>query len=150
MERGRPARREQDYELRSRRYPWSFAHINSFLAHPKRRGMGHPPNSPNLRQTSNHASKRAIDRSDHLIEEIKTDDKAAMQRVIIEEWKRERETSLCGPPEFVLMTPLSSFRSSFPSLFPRPIMLSSLSLKPQNKMSPSGMAGGRGRSGGPP
>ena len=36
---------------------------------------------------------RAIDRSDHLIEEIKTDDKAAMQRAraIIEEWKREKE-----------------------------------------------------------
>ena len=38
------------------------------------------------------------------------------------------------------------------SLFLRPIMLSSLSLKPQNKMSPSGMAGAwrsGGRSGGP-
>ena len=59
-----------------------------------------------------------------------------MQRVIAEGMEK-RETSLCGP-QFLLMTPLSSFRPSLPL---QPIMLSSLSPKPQNKMSPSGMAG---------
>ena len=72
----------------------------------------------------------------------------------MEKRERERETSLCGPDSGVrsndapeLISPLVPL-----SLFLRPIMLSSLSLKPQNKMSPSGMAGAwrsGGRSGGP-
>ena len=86
-------------------------------------------------------SKRAIDRSDHLLEEIKTDDKAATNAT---NGMENGETSLCGPqlarsndaPELISL-PLSSF-------LPWPIMLSSLSLKPQNKMSPSGMAGATG------
>ena len=86
-------------------------------------------------------SKRAIDRSDHLLEEIKTDDKAATNAT---NGMENGETSLCGPqlarsndaPELISL-PLSSF-------LPWPIMLSSLSLKPQNKMSPSGMAAWQG------
>ena len=56
-------------------------------------------------------SKRAIDRSDHLLEEIKTDDKAATNAT---NGMENGETSLCGP-QLVLTTPLSSFRSFLPS-----------------------------------
>ena len=58
------------------------------------------------------------------------------------ERKRERETSLCGPDSGVRSNDAPELISPLVlSLFLRPIMLSSLSLKPQNKMSPSGTAG---------
>ena len=82
-------------------------------------------------------SKRAIDRSDHLLEEIKTDDKAATNATNgMENGEKEKH-------RFAVRSSLRSNDApeliSLP-LFLRPIMLSSLSLKPQNKMSPSGMA----------
>ena len=94
---------------------------------------------------------RAIDRSDHLIEEIKTDDKAAMQRVIIEEWKRERETSLCGPatarsndaPELIsLLVPLALPSANYA------VFIIAETSKQNVTFGHGSMAGGR--SGGPP